>query len=182
MRLLTRFFGVRPSWARRVGYLELTRKQIRRLEAIRLEIGVSDQVFLLQIAADPEGTKRLQRFIYGWLKRKAPEMPERLLLARLVRNRLTAAQLGGGDLFGLAAVPPDEVGVRIRRIVQAHHTIDLMAAAIAADQRAFGGPLSISTRSDFIEAAKRVTDILAESREGTVLRDAGQQGSAVPNR
>jgi hypothetical protein len=162
VRLLWRILGVRPGWARRVGYLELTRKQIRRLEAIRLKIGVSDEVFLLQLAADPEGTKRLQRFIYGWLKRKTPEMPERLLLAKLVRNRFAAAQLGGGDLFGLASEPPEEVGVRIRRIVKEYRTIDLMTEAIAADQRAFGGPLSVSTRSDFIEAAKHVTEILAE--------------------
>jgi hypothetical protein len=133
------------------------------LEAIRRRIGASDEVFLLQISADPEGTRRLQRFIYGWMKRKAPEMPERLLLARLVRNRLTAAQLGGGDLFGLASVPPEEVGVRIRRVVREYRTIDLMAAAIAADQRAFGGPLSVSNRADFIEAAKHVTEILAQS-------------------
>lgn len=123
---------------------------------------MSDEVFLLQIASDLEGTKRLQRFIYHWLQRKTPEIPERLLLAKLVRNRLAAAQLGGSDLFGLATVPPEEVGVRIRSIVRAHPTIDLMADAIAADQRSFGGPLSISTRADYIEAAGRVTEILAE--------------------
>jgi hypothetical protein len=163
VRLLTRLLGVRPGWARRVGYLELTRNQTRRLEAIRQRVGVSDEVFLLQLASDPEGTKRLQRFIYGWLKRKTPEMPERLLLARLVRNRFTAARLGGGDLFGLASVPPEEVEVRIRRIAREYRTIDLMADAITADQRAFGGPLSVSARSDFSEAAKHITDILAES-------------------
>jgi hypothetical protein len=146
-----------------VRYLELTRNQIRRLEIIRRGIGVSDEVFLLQLAADPEGTKRLQRFIYHEIQRKTPEMPERLLLAKLVRNRLTAAQLGGGDLFGLATVPPEELGVRIRRIVQAHRTIDRMADAIAADQRPFGGPLSTSTRSDYIDGARRITEILAES-------------------
>jgi hypothetical protein len=160
--LLARLFRVLPGWARRVGYLELTRNQIRRLEAIRRRIGASDEIFLLQLASDPEGTKRLQRFIYGWLKRKTPEMPERLLLARLVRNRLAAAQLGGGDLFGLPSMPSEEVGVRIRRIVKEYRTIDLMADAIAADQRPFGGPLSVSTRSDFSEAAKQVTEILAQ--------------------
>ena len=150
--------------------MELTRDQIRRLETIRREIGVSNEVFLLQIASDLEGTKRLQRFIYHWLQRKTPEMPERHLLARLVRNRLAAAQLGGGDLFGLATVPPEEVGVRIRRIVKAHRTIDLMADAIAADQRPFSGPLSIATRPDYIDAARRVTDILAESDSRSKLR------------
>jgi hypothetical protein len=165
--LLTRFLRARPGWARRVGYLELTRNQIGRLEAIRRRIDVSDEVFLLQIASDPEGTKRLQRFIYHWLQRKTPEMPERLLLAKLVKNRLAAALLGGGDLFGLATVPPDELGARIRRIVRAHGTIDLMADAIAADQRSFGGPLSISTRPDFIDAARHITEILAESDYGS---------------
>jgi hypothetical protein len=103
LKALRRFFGIRPAWARRVGYLELTPDQIGRLDEIRREIGMSDELFLLQIACDAEATKRLQRFIYGALKARTPEMPQRLLLARLVRNRLAAAVRGGGDLFGLAA-------------------------------------------------------------------------------
>lgn len=160
MSFFTRFFGLPPRWARRVAYLELTRNQIERLDAIRRAIGVSDEVFLLQIACDAEATKRLQRFIYGSLKRQTPEMPERLLLARLVRNRLAAARQGGGDLFGLASVPPQQLGTEIRRIVGAQPTIDSMAEAIAADGRSFGGPLSLSARPDFIDAARRVTEIL----------------------
>jgi hypothetical protein len=157
-------FWFRPRWARRVDYLDLTRDQMRRLESIRREVGVDHEPFVLQIVADPESTKRLQRLLFATLKQRTPLMPDRLLLARLVRNRLTAARAAGHDLFNLADVPDRELGVRVRRIVDAHPTIQSLAEAIAADQRAPAGPLASSRIAAQVVAANRIAAILAESK------------------
>lgn len=160
----------KPRWADNLPpHIKLTSAQISKLEAVRAELGEAHEAFCWHIATHPEGSKMLQRSLFGALRTQYPTLPDGVLLAQIVWSRLMTARMQGEDLFGLAPKistsnsEPTEADLRtildyLRQ--RGLLTIDALAEAIARDEEHL--PSDTPPAPQARAAAQRVTDILRE--------------------
>ena len=160
---LLNFLRGLPEWAGQLPtHLRPTVDQIRRLEAIREEVGVSHTEFLMHIAGHPETTRRVQRHMYRQIKQQMPAASEREVLKHLLGSRLIAAFGQGTDLFDLANIAEDEAALtaRIDEIVSRHSDLESLIDAMIEDEEQRERP--VPAAPGFEEAVSLVSEILSE--------------------
>lgn len=77
-----------PKWSRLSGNIKLvlSKKQISELEKLRRELKIHHEPFFLAVSASSEFGKKIIEQDYNYLKSQHPEMPEKKLLAFLLKN------------------------------------------------------------------------------------------------
>ena len=148
------------------GHIRLTKQQIDALEAVRRSLGASTTEFAFHLAGHPECSRMAQRQVYAHIQAEVPGGPVELHLALLLRSRLLAAKMSGGDLFGLvrrSAFDTDElteadlVALRDTLANRQLTSLDLLLDAIAKEEDA----LPQTPSSPQVAAAiVRITSIL----------------------
>lgn len=159
MRFFDALFGITPTWAKQLpSHLRPSADQVKRLEAIRREVGTSHEEFFLHIVSHPKTTKKLQRHMYTQARKQQPGASEQDLLVAVLFSRLASAQQQGTDLFGLSLVPPDQIEARIHQIAARYSNIEALAEAIVAEEMK---EPAVGPAPGFEDAATRVSKILA---------------------
>ncbi len=152
-----------PEWAKQLPpHLRPSSDQIRRLEAIRMEFGISHPEFLRHVAGHSETTRRVQKHSYTQIKQQMPRAQEHEVLKELLLSRLRAAAGVGMDLFGLAALAEDNAAfvARINEVVAKYPTLDSLIDAMLEEERR--RDIVVPPAPGFADAARRVAEILAE--------------------
>jgi hypothetical protein len=162
MSLLDFFLGL-PRWAKELPtHVRPSSDQIRRLETIRTNYGVSDQDFLMYIAGHSETTRRVQKFFYNQLKNQMPNASEREVLKQLLLSRLTTALGQGSDIFGIASLEDESAfDAQIDQVISQHTNLESLIDAMIEYEKHQEYQLPASPGME--DAIRKVDEILAES-------------------
>lgn len=153
-----------PEWANSLpSHLRPSDSQIKKLEEIRVSIGIPHQDFFAHILGHKQTTKNLQKWMYNNLKSEHPEWSEPRLLEGVLLSRITAPgnhdPLHGSGLFGLD-LQDENLEMRGNEIIKKYPTIEELSEAIASEEWAKATPPS----PHLVETVEKIARVL-ESHE-----------------
>lgn len=177
LSLFDRFFLQIPRWAKNLQEpIRPNLDQIRRLEKIRKEIGVSHDEFFFHILSHPEIVKKLQWWVYDMHKQEHPEWAELELRMSIIASRLKSAMDNGMDIFVLSEVEESQLEDKIRAIAEKYQTVDELSEAFVRE----AGPY-IPTKPEFEEPVHRIKLILQENSRKIVEEAAYKHTCEILN-